>query len=68
MSILDDWCSPAAVDTFEKKLRAAGKTFRDPPLPGSPRLHELGAQGGLRRRRGYLAWERMLIFLGKHLR
>ncbi len=63
----DDWCTPAAVDAFEKKLRAAGKTFElhryegDHAFMNSDRkeVHDPGA--------ARLAWDRMLLFFQRHL-
>ncbi len=65
---LDDWCTPAAVDAFEKKLQAAGKSFEIHRYPGhhafmnSERKQVYGAEQARQ------AWDRMLAFLGKHLR
>jgi carboxymethylenebutenolidase len=65
---LDDWCTPAAVDAFEKKLQAAGKSFEIHRYPGhhafmnSERKEVYGAD------QAKVAWDRMLAFFGKHLR
>ena len=65
---LDDWCTPAAVDAFERKLQAAGKSFEIHRYPGhhafmnSERKEVYGAD------QAKLAWERMLAFFGKQLR
>ncbi|MBI5069344.1 MAG: dienelactone hydrolase family protein [Deltaproteobacteria bacterium] len=66
---LDDWCTPAVVDVFEKRLQAAGKTtFEIHRYPGhhafmnSERKEVYGAE------QAQLAWDRMLAFFGKHLR
>jgi len=62
----DDWCTPAAVDTFEAELKAAGKTaeiFRydaDHAFVNEQRdVHDRAA--------AELAWERMLAFWSQHL-
>ena len=62
----DDWCTPAAVDTFEAGLKAAGKTaeiFRyeaDHAFVNEQRdVHDRAA--------AELAWERMLAFWSQHL-
>jgi carboxymethylenebutenolidase len=65
---LDDWCTPAAVDAFERKLRAAGKTFELHRYAGhhafmnSERKEAYGAEAATQ------AWDRALAFFGKHLR
>jgi carboxymethylenebutenolidase len=65
---LDDWCSPAAVDAFEKKLQAAGKSYEIHRYAGhhafmnSERKEVYGAEAAR------LAWDRMVAFFGKHLR
>lgn len=63
----DDWCTPTAVNEFEKKLRAAGKTaeiFRydgHHAFMNSERreVHDAGAAA--------LAWRRCVEFFEKHL-
>jgi carboxymethylenebutenolidase len=63
----DDWCTPAAVDDFERKLRAAGRTFEIHRYQGqhafmnSDRREVYGAEAAR------LAWERCLQFLRKNL-
>ncbi len=65
---LDDWCSPAVVDAFEKKLQAAGKSFEIHRYAGhhafmnSERREVYGAEAAQQ------AWDRMVAFFGKHLR
>ena len=62
----DDWCTPAAVDTFEAGAKASGKT---------PEFHRYEADHGFvneqrsyyDRQCGELAWERMLGFWKRHL-
>jgi carboxymethylenebutenolidase len=64
----DDWCTPAAVDAFEKDAKAAGRTvevFRYAAKHGfvneqRPDVHE--------RKCAEQAWDRMLGFWEKHLR
>ncbi len=63
----DDWCTPAAVDGFERDAKAAGKSvevFRYAAKHGfvneqRPEVHE--------RTSAELAWSRMLDFWAKHL-
>jgi len=63
----DDWCSPAVVDEFEQKLKAAGKTFEIHRYQGhhafmnSERKDAYGAEAA------ELAWTRCLAFFRKHL-
>jgi carboxymethylenebutenolidase len=63
----DDWVTPAAADDFEKKLRAAGKTFEVFRYQGhhafmnSERKEVYGADAA------QVAWERCLAFFRKHL-
>lgn len=63
----DDWCSPAVVADFEKKLKAAGKTFE---------IHRYEAHHAFMnsdRKEVYdagaakLAWERCIAFFRRHL-
>ena len=62
----DDWCTPAAVDAFEKSAKAADKSVE---------FHRYDADHGFAneqrdyydRKCGELAWERMLGFWKKHL-
>ncbi len=62
----DDWCTPAAVDGFEKAAKAAGRSVE---------FHRYDADHGFvneqrdyyDRKCGELAWERMLDFWKKHL-
>jgi carboxymethylenebutenolidase len=64
----DDWCSPAVVDDFERRLRAAGKVFELHRYVGhhafmnSERKDAYGAEAAA------LAWTRCLAFFGTHLR
>jgi len=63
----DDWCTPAAVDAFEKALKAAGKTYEffrydaDHPFANEQRMsvHD--------REASELAWGRATEFFKKHL-
>ena len=63
----DDWCTPAAVDTFDNAAKQAGmnyKLFRYEAQHGffneqRPEVHDADASK--------LAWERMLGFLNTHL-
>jgi carboxymethylenebutenolidase len=63
----DDWCTPAVVDGFEKRLRAAGKDFELHRYPGHhafmnsdrKEVHDPGA--------AKVAWDRMVAFFRKHV-
>jgi carboxymethylenebutenolidase len=63
----DDWCTPAVVDAFERKLRAAGRTFELHRYPGHhafmnserKEVHDPSA--------AKQAWERAVEFFRKHL-
>ncbi|HUL61403.1 MAG TPA: dienelactone hydrolase family protein [Anaeromyxobacteraceae bacterium] len=63
----DDWVTPAAADDFEKKLKAAGKTFEVHRYPGHhafmnsdrKEVHDAGA--------ARTAWDRALAWLRKYL-
>lgn len=63
----DDWCTPEVVDAFEKRLRAAGKSFEihryegDHAFMNSERK-EVHAPEAAR-----LAWDRAVEFLRRHL-
>lgn len=64
----DDWCTPAAVDDFEKKLRAAGKTFEIHRYEGdhafmNPERKEVHSAQAAKQ-----AWDRCLAWFGKRLR
>jgi carboxymethylenebutenolidase len=63
----DDWCTPAAVDGFEKRLRAAGKTCEIHRYQGhhafmNPERTEVYGAEAAR-----LAWDRCLAFFRRHL-
>ncbi len=63
----DDWCTPEVVSGFEKRLKAAGKTFELYRYPGHhafmnserKEVHDPGA--------AKQAWDRMVAFFKKHL-
>jgi carboxymethylenebutenolidase len=63
----DDWCTPAVVNEFEKKLKAAGKDFEIYRYDGhhafmnSDRKEVYGAEDAR------LAWDRCLAFFRRHL-
>ena len=63
----DDWCSPAVVDDFERKARAAGKSFEIFRYQGhhafmnSERKDAYGAEAAA------LAWTRCVEFFGRNL-
>ena len=62
----DDWCTPAAVNDFEKAMNAGGT---------KPEIHRYDAAHAFANERSAAydvacagqAWERMMAFLGKHL-
>lgn len=64
----DDWCTPDAVDGFERRLAAAGKAFEihryegDHAFMNSDRKEVHSAEAAR------LAWDRCLAWFGKHLR
>jgi carboxymethylenebutenolidase len=63
----DDWCTPALVDEFEKKLKAAGKTFEIYRYQGqhafmNPERKEVYSDEAAK-----LAWKRCVSFFTRHL-
>ncbi len=63
----DDWCTPAAVDGFEKRLRAAGKTFELFRYPGHHAFMNSERKEVHDPEAARTAWERMLAFFRLHL-
>ena len=63
----DDWCTPAAVDGFEKAAKEAGRDvefFRYDADHGFVNEQRVQAHD---REDAELAWSRMLAFFKKHL-
>jgi carboxymethylenebutenolidase len=63
----DDWCTPAAVDQLEKKLKAAGKTFEIHRYQGKHAFMNSERKEVYAAEAAKLAWERCLAFFRKHL-
>jgi carboxymethylenebutenolidase len=63
----DDWVTPAAVDAFEKRLRAAGKTFEIYRYEGRHAFMNSDRKEVYADHAAKLAWDRALAFLRKHL-
>lgn len=63
----DDWCTPAAVAEFEKKLRAAGKTFEIHRYPGKHAFMNSDRKEVHDPEAAKVAWERCLAFFRTHL-
>lgn len=64
----DDWCTPAAVDDFEKKLRAAGKTFEIHRYEGDHAFMNSERKEVHSPAAAKQAWDRTLAWFGKYLR
>ncbi len=64
----DDWCTPAVVADFEKKLRAAGKKAEIFHYPGHHAFMNSERREVYDPAAAELAWDRCLRFLGQHLR
>jgi carboxymethylenebutenolidase len=63
----DDWVTPAAVDEFEKKLKAAGKAFEIYRYQGQHAFMNSERPDVYSEEAAKLAWERCLKFFGRHL-
>jgi carboxymethylenebutenolidase len=63
----DDWCTPAAADDFERKLRAAGKTFEIHRYQGQHAFMNSDRKEVYAAEAAKLAWDRCLQFFRKHL-
>ncbi len=63
----DGWCTPAAVDAFEKKLRAAGKTFELHRYEGAHAFMNSDRREVHDPEAAQLAWDRALAFFRRHL-
>lgn len=63
----DDWCTPAVVDAFEKRLRAAGKTFELHRYEGSHAFMNSDRKEVHDPQAARVAWDRALVFFLRHL-
>ncbi len=63
----DDWCTPAAVDDFEKKLAAAGKTFEIHRYGGKHAFMNSERKEVHDPEAAKVAWQRCLEFFRRHL-
>jgi carboxymethylenebutenolidase len=63
----DDWCTPAVVADFEKKLRAAGKKFEVHRYQGHHAFMNSDRKEVYDAGAAKLAWERCLAFFRQHL-
>ena len=64
----DDWCSPAVVDEFEKKLKAAGKRYEFHRYDGHHAFMNSDRKEVYSDTAAKLAWERCVKFLSAELR
>ncbi len=63
----DNWVTPQAVDDFEKKLKAAGKTFEIYRYPGHHAFMNSERKDVYDPASAKLAWDRCLAFFRRHL-
>jgi carboxymethylenebutenolidase len=63
----DDWCTPAAVDQFEKKLQAAGRTCEIHRYAGKHAFMNSERKEVYSAEAAKVAWDRCLAFFRKHL-
>ncbi len=63
----DDWCNPAVVNDFEKKLKAAGKTFEIHRYHGHHAFMNSERKEVYSDQAAKLAWGRCLDFFRRHL-
>jgi carboxymethylenebutenolidase len=63
----DDWCTPAAVDEFEKKLKAAGKSYELHRYPGHHAFMNSDRKEVYSGNDAQVAWDRMIQFFRRHL-
>jgi len=63
----DDWCSPAVVDEFEKKLAAAGKRFEIHRYKGKHAFMNSDRKDAYGAEAAKLAWDRCVQFFRQHL-
>ncbi len=63
----DDWCTPAVVDAFEKRLRAAGKAFEFHRYPGHHAFMNSDRKQVHDAQSAQVAWDRMIAWFRKYL-
>jgi len=63
----DDWCTPAVVDAFEKRLRAAAKTFEIHRYKAHHAFMNSDRKEVYNAEAARLAWDRALALLRTHL-
>jgi len=63
----DDWCTPAAVDAFEKAMKAAGKDFEAFRYDADHAFVNEERAAVHDRQAAELAWGRATDFFKKHL-
>jgi carboxymethylenebutenolidase len=63
----DDWCTPSVVDAFEKRLRAAGKTFEIHRYEGHHAFMNSERKEVHSAEAAQVAWDRAVAFFRKHL-
>jgi len=63
----DDWCNPAAVNAFEQKLKAAGKSFEIHRYDGHHAFMNSDRKEVYGEAAAKLAWGRCLDFFRRHL-
>jgi carboxymethylenebutenolidase len=63
----DDWCTPAVVDEFEKKLKAAGKRYELYRYPGHHAFMNSDRKQVYDDGSARVAWDRMVKFFRQHL-
>lgn len=63
----DDWVTPAAADAFEKRLRAAGKTFEIYRYEGHHAFMNSERKEVHSAEAAKVAWDRAVAFFRKHL-
>ena len=63
----DDWCTPAAVDAFEKKLKDAGKTYELYRYPGHHAFMNSDRKEVYDDASAKQAWDRAVSFFRRHL-
>jgi carboxymethylenebutenolidase len=63
----DDWCTPAVVNDFEKKLQAAGKTFELYRYEGHHAFMNSERKDAYSGADAQVAWDRTVKFFRRHL-
>ncbi len=63
----DDWCTPEVVNGFEKRLKAAGKTFELYRYPGHHAFMNSERKDAYDDASAKVAWDRMVKFFRQHL-